>query len=186
MELAMRKCTYLCLSHRCNPYGGATEGGAAENTTLLCRAGGFPRSAFHRRRLTPCADTVGFFFFLVFSLFFLKLLFKKFVLCKKYYICPVIQLFDMANSKDVDLSISKIANNLRQGSRLDRHGERFLNYALDRLSELDSRSKRFVLCSLLHYALTNDPRYSRFYDQLKAGYELETGAKVNVPSGGLV
>lgn len=73
MELAMRKCAYLCLSHRCNPYGGATEGGAAENTTLLCRAGGFPRSAFHRRRLTPCAGTVGFFFFSRFFLFFLKI-----------------------------------------------------------------------------------------------------------------
>lgn len=92
----------------------------------------------------------------------------------------------MKKTDDTDLCIGRMANSLRQGATLDRNGERFLNYALDRISELDNRSKRHVMCSLLYFALQGDPRYGRYYEVLRKEYEESTGHMVIAPTSGLV
>lgn len=61
--------------------------------------------------------------------------------------------------------------NLNLGASNSKHGEDFLGFCIDYLSEKDMRSKRFVLCDLLFSGLKTSERYSCELENIKKAFE---------------
>lgn len=70
-------------------------------------------------------------------------------------------------------TFGRLVNNFSFGEKAGKHGEHFIGFCIDRLSTIDHRSKRFVMCDLMLAGLESSSNYSCYLEQLKKEFEAE-------------
>jgi hypothetical protein len=73
----------------------------------------------------------------------------------------------------MESNLRRMVSNFESGLPSGKYGEVFLDFAIRRLSEMDGRSKRFVMCALLKDGLRSSDMYSRHLPQLEEEFRKE-------------
>lgn len=68
-------------------------------------------------------------------------------------------------------NFNRLTNNLAFGAKSGRFGEGFIVFCIGRLSELDHRSKRFVMCDLILSGMESSDKYSPYLEQLRKEFD---------------